>query len=120
MKRLALLLATAALGCTGVMVLFAATPPGPIPTRLVNGEVLIQATTAAGTYQRIDTSPDLQSWTPLATLLSPGALTHTDSAAPYFQRRFYRVQPLTGTGILTGDHFATSAGDAVVHPVNHA
>jgi L-ascorbate metabolism protein UlaG (beta-lactamase superfamily) len=101
-------------------VLFAATPVGPIPTRLANGEVVIQATTAASTYHRLDTSPDLQTWTPLATLLSPGALTHTDSAAPYFPRRFYRVQPLTGTGILTGDHVATTAGDAVVHPVNHA
>jgi L-ascorbate metabolism protein UlaG (beta-lactamase superfamily) len=94
--------------------------PQPIASRTANREVTIQSTTAPNTFARVESSTDLQTWTPLATLLSPGTFTHTDSAAPYFARRFYRVQELTGTGYLTGDHLATSAGEVIIHPVNHA
>ena len=94
----------------------------PLPTvqRLANGEALIQQTTTAGQYFRIEASPDLQVWTPLVTLLSGGLLQHTDSAAPYFAARFYRIASLAGTGHLTGDHFQTNAGEVIIHPVNHA
>ena len=93
----------------------------PLPTvqRLANGEALIQQTTAAGQYCRIEASPDLQTWTPLVTLLSAGLLQHTDTAGPYFPKRFYRIVSLTGTP-LTGDHLVTDAGDVVFHPINHA
>jgi L-ascorbate metabolism protein UlaG (beta-lactamase superfamily) len=94
--------------------------PGPLLTRLANGEVLIQQATTPGSYQRIEAAPDVQSWTPLVTLLSTGALSHTDSAAPYFNQRFYRVQTLANAPALTGDHLATAAGEVIIHPVNHA
>ena len=101
--------------------LFAAgDPPGLEVTRLANGEVLISQTTDPNSYHRIEASPDLQTWQPLFTLLSTGAMSHTDSAAPYFGKRFYRVQPLAAAPVLTGDHLATSAGEVVIRPVNHA
>lgn len=91
----------------------------PTVQRLANGEALIQQTTTAGQYYRVEASSDLQSWTPLVTLLSAGLLQHTDAAGPYFPKRFYRIASLTGTP-LTGDHFQTSAGEVIIHPVNHA
>ena len=105
-------------GSVWIALAVAATPPNVTPQP--NGEMLIQQTTAAGQYFRIDASTDVQTWTPLVTLLSGGLLQYTNSAAPYFPRRFYRIVNLTGTGILTGDHLGTSVGDAVIHPVNHA
>lgn len=71
-------------------------------------------------HYRIDGSDRLDQWTPLRTLRSTGTVQHTDTAAPYHPRRFYRAVELTGTNILTGDHLATSAGEVVIHPVNHA
>jgi L-ascorbate metabolism protein UlaG (beta-lactamase superfamily) len=43
-----------------------------------------------------------------------------DTGSRVKTRRFYRATPLTGPGIFTGDHLQTSAGDAILHPVNHA
>ena len=106
------------IGVVWIAVAVAAAPP--TVQVLAGGEALIQQTTPAGQYFRVDASTDMQTWTPLATLLSGGLLQHTDSAAPYFARRFYRIASLTGTGLLTGDHLVTGAGDAVIHPVNHA
>ena len=106
------------IGAVWIAVAVAASPP--TVQRQANGEVLIQQTTTAGQYFRVEASTDLQAWTPLVTLLSGGVLQHTDSAAPYFPQRFYRIANLTGNAILTGDHLVTSAGDAVIHPVNHA
>ena len=103
-----------------VFVLIAGDSPGTMLTRLANGEVLIQQATAPGSYQRIEAATDLQSWTPLVTLLSTGALSHTDSAAPYFNQRFYRVQTLASAPALTGDHLMTAAGEVVIHPLYHA
>ena len=91
----------------------------PTVQRLANGEALIQQTTTAGQYYRVEASSDLQSWTPLVTPLGGGMLQHTDAAGPYFPKRFYRIASLTGTP-LTGDHFQTSAGEMIIHPVNHA
>lgn len=91
-------------------------------TRQSNGEMTLSQATAAGEFHRIETSQDLQQWTPLMTLQSTGtSIQHVDSAAPYLpQKRYYRSSQLTGPGILTGDHIATSAGEVVIHPVNHA
>ena len=105
---------------SAVWIVVAVAAPLPTVQRLANGEALIQQTTTAGQYYRIEASPDLQAWTPLVTLLSPGLLQHTDTAGPYFPKRFYRIVSLTGTGHLTGDHFQTSAGEVIIHPVNHA
>lgn len=34
--------------------------------------------------------------------------------------RFYRAVEVTEAEALTGDHLATSEGEAVIHPINHA
>ena len=100
--------------------LTAATPAVTGLIRQANGEVLLTSAATAGTFYRIDTSADLQQWTPLVTVQSTGTDQFLDSAPPYLSRRFYRATALTGTGLITGDHLATTAGDAIVHPVNHA
>jgi len=92
----------------------------PTLQRLANGDVRIEQTTTAGQYYRIEASTDLQAWSAMVTSLSPGLLQHTDSAAGYFSKRFYRINQLSGTNILTGDHLATKSGDVVFHPINHA
>ena len=114
MKALGPLLATLTLVLVGAVDVFGATPPSV--SRNATGEVVLQTTTAPNAFTRIEASPDVQAWTPLATLLSPGALAHTDTASPYLAQRFYRLQELAGTGYLTGDHLPTSAGEVVIHP----
>ncbi|MDB6030607.1 MAG: metal-dependent hydrolase, partial [Verrucomicrobiales bacterium] len=58
--------------------------------------------------------------TALVTLAATNStLQHTDSAAPYLGRRFYRAEQVTNT-VLTGDHFPTTNGEVVVHVLNHA
>jgi L-ascorbate metabolism protein UlaG (beta-lactamase superfamily) len=89
-------------------------------TRQPNGEMALSMPATAGTFHRIETTNDPAQWTPMMTLQSGATLQHTDSAAPYHAKRFYRSEALTGTAHLTGDHFQTSAGDAIIHPVNHA
>ena len=91
----------------------------PTVQRMANGDVQIQYKAASGTYCRIETSTDLQSWASLVTAQSTGTVNYTDAAAPYFPKRFYRARELAAA-TLTGDHLATSAGDLVIHPVNHA
>ncbi|MEO8351006.1 MAG: MBL fold metallo-hydrolase [Chthoniobacteraceae bacterium] len=118
MKHRAVFLSTAFLSAAGLVAV--ADPVGPVVTRMANGDVLIAQTTAPNTYHRIEASPDLETWQPLFTLRSSGALNHTDSAAPYFGQRFYRVLPLATAPVLTGDHLATSAGEVVIHSVDHA
>lgn len=89
--------------------------------RQTNGDVRVTLPVATGQNWRIDASANLQQWEPLATLRSvAGVIAHADSAAPYFANRFYRATEITGTSILTGDHLVTTAGDAVIHPINHA
>lgn len=100
--------------------LTAATPAVTGLIRQANGEVLLTSAATAGTFYRIDTSADLQQWTPLVTVQSTGTDQFLDSAPPYLNRRFYRAIALTGTGLITGDHLQTTAGDAILHPVNHA
>jgi L-ascorbate metabolism protein UlaG (beta-lactamase superfamily) len=92
----------------------------PTLQRLANGDMRIEHSTPVGLYYRIDASDNLHSWEPMVTLLSPGLLRHTDSAAGYFPKRFYRVGEVTGTNILTGDHLVTNSGDVVFHPIDHA
>src|SRR4051812_14510786 len=72
----------------------------PTLQRLSNGDIRIEQSTQAGQYYRIEASSDLQAWGAMATLLSPGLLQHTDSAAGYFPKRFYRISQVTGSNIL--------------------
>lgn len=91
------------------------------PTLLTNREVRLRLEAEASTYCRVDVSPDLASWTALATLATgAGNAQLTDSAAPSADARFYRAEQLAGTNILTGDHLVTGEGDLVIHPVYHA
>jgi L-ascorbate metabolism protein UlaG (beta-lactamase superfamily) len=69
---------------------------------------------------RIDVSTNLPDWEPLFTLPGAGTNQHVDTATPYFDLRFYRVEQLSGTNLLTGDHVITTNGDEVLHPINHA
>src|SRR5689334_16208212 len=104
--------------CLGIMVLISGTwlvsalgAVSPTLQRLANGDVRIEQTTQAGQYYRVEASPDLQTWAAMVTLLSPGLLQHTDSAAGYFAKRFYRINQITGSNLLTGDHLGTKNGD---------
>ena len=105
---------------SGVWLATAFASTSPVLQKLANGDVRIQHSTQAGLYYRIEFSNELQSWSPMVTLLSPGLLQHTDTAAGYFPKRFYRVGELTGTNLFTGDHLVTDSGDVVIHPINHA
>ena len=89
--------------------------------RQANGDVALRLPVPTGQHWRVDASSNLQQWEPLATLRSfSGAIAHSDSAAPYFPKRFYRATEIAGTNVLTGDHLVTTAGDVIIHPVNHA
>jgi L-ascorbate metabolism protein UlaG (beta-lactamase superfamily) len=94
--------------------------------RLTNREVFFQFSAPVGTNYRIDVATNfpadtnLAKWSSLLTLQSAAVNQHTDSAAPYLSTRFYRAEQLTNAGVLTGDHLATTNGDAVIHPIVHA
>jgi L-ascorbate metabolism protein UlaG (beta-lactamase superfamily) len=45
---------------------------------------------------------------------------HTDAATPWLDKRFYRAARLTGSNLMSGDHLATSDGEVVIHPHQHA
>lgn len=85
-----------------------------------NNEIRLKLSGTRGENYRIETSTDLLGWTAWITQLSVGADQHTDAAAPLFHSRFYRLIPLDGSDVFTGDHLATDSGDVVFHPVNHA
>ena len=75
-----------------------------------------------GTYYQLDGATNVFSWNGMATLATGTAssLQYTDSAAPFLQTRFYRVQELVGTNFLTGDHLGTTNGDVVIQTLIHA
>lgn len=84
-----------------------------------NQEVALKLQGIATGSQRIDWSTNLGHWDGLVTLGAGASTGHTDSAAPYFPYRYYRALNL-GSNAFTGDHLATSQGDAVIHGVYHA
>ncbi len=89
--------------------------------RLTNQEIALTLSTPSNLNYRLATASNLTAWSALATLPpGPGSLQHTDAAAPYLSQRFYRAEQLAGTNALTGDHLATTNGDVVIHPMNHA
>ena len=90
--------------------------------RTANNEVVLKVAVTTGQTFRLEGATELQAWEPVATLKSTGTGTNqfTDTAAPYLDRRFYRVVQLEDPKALTGDHFSTAAGDVLIHPVNHA
>src|SRR5678815_1497471 len=72
---------------SGIWLASALAAVSPTLQRLPNGDVRIEQSTQAGQYYRIEASADLQAWALMVTLLSPGLLQHTDSAAGYFPKR---------------------------------
>ncbi len=90
---------------------------------LTNRETALQFSAPTGANYRVEVSTNLAStnrWQSLLTLRSAGLNQHTDSAAPFLATRYYRAEQLAGTNNLTGDHLATTNGDAVIHPIGHA
>lgn len=114
-------LAFCCLGLAGAACWLSAAPPAVTGLiRQAQGDVLLTAAADTGAYYRIDTSADLQSWQGFVTVRSTGAEQVLDTGSPWRGRRYYRAVPLTGTGLFTGDHLATSAGDAVMRAIGHA
>ena len=114
-------LALSCLGLAGAACWLAAAPPAV--TGLIQqaqGDVLLTTAAEAGTYYRIDTSADLQSWQGFVTVRSTGSEQVLDTGSSWRGRRYYRAVPLTGSGLLTGDHLATTSGDAVMRAIGHA
>src|SRR5258705_3173308 len=87
--------------------------------RLTNREMLLRLSAPAGQNYRIDATTNLPQWQSLLTLSSTGLNQHTDTAAPYLNRRFYRAQQVA-TNLLTGDHLVTTNCDVVIQPIVHA
>ena len=88
--------------------------------RLTNREMVLKFSAPTGASYRIDASTNLPVWNGWVTAQSAGINSHTDSAAPYLMRRFYRAEQLAEANAFTGDHLATTNGDIVFHPINHA
>lgn len=88
--------------------------------RTLDREVALDFTAPVGGVWRVETTNDLQGWEGWVSFTSTGVTRHLDSAAAYHPQRFYRAVEVASVTPLTGDHFATEAGDAVIHPVNHA
>jgi L-ascorbate metabolism protein UlaG (beta-lactamase superfamily) len=74
----------------------------------------------ADRFLRLEASEDLTQWTTLQTLQSAGTNVLSVPAGPQHPGRFFRAQLLEASETLTGDHLATTNGDLVIHPVNHA
>jgi L-ascorbate metabolism protein UlaG (beta-lactamase superfamily) len=89
--------------------------------RQADGTTSLLLEAAAGSLQRLEYSADLQTWQPMISLEMPaaGTVELLDTTASGEPSRFYRSTPLLD-GSLTGDHLATTAGDVLIHPVEHA
>jgi L-ascorbate metabolism protein UlaG (beta-lactamase superfamily) len=88
---------------------------------LTNKEVRLLLNAPTGRGYRIDASTELSAWSSLVTLTgATTSLQFTDSAAPYFSTRYYRAEQLSLANLITGDHLATTNGDAIILPVGHA
>jgi hypothetical protein len=79
--------------------------------RLANQEVRFSLNVTTNTNYRVEVSTNLLDWQPVVTWRGVGVNQHTDSAAPYFETRYYRAQQLTTTNDLTGDQqLGTASG----------
>ena len=107
---------------------------GPIPSsaqtppqftralKLTNNEIALTFTTPSARAYRIETSSNILDWQPLITFpTNIGlSLSHTDTAAPFIEDRFYRAALLGGSNIFSGDHLDTANGELIIHPHQHA
>ncbi len=90
--------------------------------RLTNNEVALTLTAPVGSAYRIESSTNGADWNGYLTFATnvTTSLQNTDSAAPYFPTRYYRAVQLTGSNIVAGEHLATTEGDVIIQPRNHA
>ena len=96
--------------------------PQPSISRQPDGDMLVSLPSSPGTTLRLETSTDLLNWQTLATTTTTAtnsSIQHRDSAAIYHPSRHYRFTPAP-QGALTGDHLATTDGDILIRPINHA
>jgi len=97
-------------------VLFTGTQP------LTNKATRLILSGPTGSSYRIDATTNVSDWAGLVTFPTnvTTSLQYTHSATPYLLARFYRAAQLTGTNIVSGNHVATTDGDAIIHPLFHA
>jgi L-ascorbate metabolism protein UlaG (beta-lactamase superfamily) len=83
--------------------------------------VTLKFTAAAEFNSRLERSSNLVDWNGVYTFpRSATSQQYVDSSPRFDVQQFYRIVQLTETNAFTGDHIATSEGDLVIHPVNHA
>ena len=90
--------------------------------QLTNQDIVLNLSAPTGQAYRIESADSLDVWQPLITFPTNNAtsLSHTDGAAPYLTERFYRALELAQPSVLSGDHLATTNGDVILHPHQHA
>ncbi len=90
--------------------------------QLTNQDVFLSLSAPTGKAYRIESAQSPSVWQPLITFPTNNvtSLSHTDSAAPYLSERFYRALELNQPTVLSGDHLATTNGDVILHPHQHA
>ncbi|HUF62398.1 MAG TPA: hypothetical protein VMN36_10020, partial [Verrucomicrobiales bacterium] len=77
--------------------------------------------TGPSVLHRIEVSSGLRSWTALRTVASAGGnLQYSEPVDAAPEGRYYRAAPENDPRAIPGDHLATSDGDVVIHPVQHA
>ncbi len=110
--------------CAGCLVWLRAqqSPQFTAIRRLTNSEIALTLSAPTGLNYRIDAATNPPAWEGLVTLPTNTTTTlqHTDSAAPYFNTRYYRAVQLAETNVFTGDHLATTNGELIIHPLFHA
>jgi L-ascorbate metabolism protein UlaG (beta-lactamase superfamily) len=95
-------------------------PPSVSVLRNAVGEAGLQRPAVVGEKWQFQSSLDLQTWTPLSTVkATTTTVSYTDSAGPYFGRRFYRSVPITDTTAPVGDHLVTNSGLVTIVPITH-
>lgn len=90
--------------------------------RLTNSEIALTLTAPVGSAYRIESSTNGADWNGYVTFATnvTTSLQNTDSAAPYLPTRYYRAVQLAGSNIVAGEHLATTNGDVIIQPRNHA
>lgn len=87
---------------------------------LTNREAALRLNGSTGVNYRVEVSTNLAHWESLVSFpMTNSFQQHTDSAAPGLASRQYRALRLSGTNLFTGDHVATTNGDAIIRPINH-
>lgn len=100
---------------------FSQAAPTITRTSITNGEISLRFQASGQFNTRLERSENLTDWRAVYTFPRTAAVQQHVEATPRFdQKVFYRVIQLNETNAFTGDHIATSEGDLVIHPINHA